>query len=915
MKRYNKAISLILSIILFAIMIPGKMVQADNNLNIISETIITKEDAKRWARGKNATNTFIELADLYWEYYDKHGYVNPAIAYIQSGIETGFGNFGGVIDETYFNPCGMKNPVGGEDIDPNAHYKFNNWHEGVKAHLDHLALYAGADSYPRTNNTYDPRHFNYLYGSAKNVSSLSGKWANDSEYGDKIIRNYNEMRALSKKPSKMWIESPSNGTVIDNTFKIVGWGINDSGVQKVNVYVDGKYFSELRSGIIRYDVDSAYPGYLDGYKSGFEGIIDLSNHSSGQHHIKVEVVGKDGTSQSQEFNIERKKKKSLMWIEKPSNNSTFTKEIEISGWALDDSGISEIKAYVDNKYVGTLTSGIVREDVDNVYPGYVGGKNSGFSGKISLDKYSSGNHVIRIDAIGKDKSINSQYVNIIRNKKQSMTWIDYPTDEQSFEHTFKIVGWGINDSGVKAVKAYIDGKYIKDLGIGLIREDVNNSYPGYTTGKNSGFEGEINLRNYSDGQYTLRVDVIGNDNSIDTAYKVINKKNKEAKMWIESPANGQSVNELLNISGWAINNSGVKEIKAYIDNRYIKNLTTGLIREDVNNAYPGYINGNKSGFEGYLDLSNYSSGMHNITVKVVGNDNSIQSQVISINLVKKQSKVWIDKPLNGYNTNKDNIQLEGWALNSSGVKDINVYINDSFIGKATKGIARPDVNNAYPGYKDGYNSGFKMNIDLTKQSRGNKIIKVEVVGNDGSKNYMSTSIYLDKVNIIDLGLEFDFGVEGPLPNVPDKLVLHHAAGNATAASVHNFHRFTNGWAGIGYHFYIHKDGKIYKGREENWRGAHAAEVGASDGNLDNDTNATSLGIAVMGDYYKETMPKAQEDAVVELGKYLVSKYGMKQIFRHGDPGIGQTLCPGKNYPFERIKARILNKQIFVYKQD
>ena len=43
----------------------------------------------------------------------------------------------------------------------------------------------------------------------------------------------------------------------------------------------------------------------------------------------------------------------------------------------------------------------------------------------------------------------------------------------------------------------------------------------------------------------------------------------------------------------------------------------------------------------------------------------------------------------------------------------------------------------------------------------------------------------------------------------DYIVLHHAAANGGAQEIHDYHRNTNGWAGIGYHFYVRCDGKVY----------------------------------------------------------------------------------------------------------
>ena len=162
------------------------------DIKIISDTKVTVDDAKKWAKSKGATETFINLAELYFKYAEKCGNVNPGIAYVQAAKETGYGKFGGVLDETYHNPCGLKTSSGGDDSDPNAHQRFNSWDEGVQAHLDHLALYAGADGYPR-KDTYDPRHFATIKGKAPTVNSLGGRWAPSSTYGEEVNSLYRNL--------------------------------------------------------------------------------------------------------------------------------------------------------------------------------------------------------------------------------------------------------------------------------------------------------------------------------------------------------------------------------------------------------------------------------------------------------------------------------------------------------------------------------------------------------------------------------------------------------------------------------------------------------------------------------------------------------------------------------------------------
>lgn len=154
--------------------------------SILSKTKSSVAQMEAWARSKNATQEFINLASLYMEIAPKEG-VNPEGAYAQAAHETGYGRFGGVIDASFKNPCGLKTGTAGDNDDhlPEAHQRFKSWEEGVQAHIDHLALYAGAKGYPK-KDTPDPRHGGWLHGKAKTFRDLGGKWAPSPTYGERI---------------------------------------------------------------------------------------------------------------------------------------------------------------------------------------------------------------------------------------------------------------------------------------------------------------------------------------------------------------------------------------------------------------------------------------------------------------------------------------------------------------------------------------------------------------------------------------------------------------------------------------------------------------------------------------------------------------------------------------------------------
>ncbi len=165
-----------------------------NGMPILSKPTVFFAQMKEWAKKKNAHQTFINLAPTFYAISNNAG-INPAVTYAQSAKETGYMKFGGVLDISFNNPCGMKKTSGGGDGDPGAHQRFLNWEEGIQAQVDHLALYAGASGYPK-QNTPDPRHFPYLHGTAPMVEDLGGKWAPSNQYGEDIVKMVREIENI-----------------------------------------------------------------------------------------------------------------------------------------------------------------------------------------------------------------------------------------------------------------------------------------------------------------------------------------------------------------------------------------------------------------------------------------------------------------------------------------------------------------------------------------------------------------------------------------------------------------------------------------------------------------------------------------------------------------------------------------------
>lgn len=155
------------------------------------------------------------------------------------------------------------------------------------------------------------------------------------------------------------------------------------------------------------------------------------------------------------------------------------------------------------------------------------------------------------------------------------------------------------------------------------------------------------------------------------------------------------------------------------------------------------------------------------------------------------------------------------------------------------------------------------------------------------------------IKVYDNGLEFSNS--GSNRKETNRIILHHAAGNGTVEQIHQTHK-NNGWAGIGYHFYIRKDGKIYKGRPIDKMGAHC---------LNN--NYDSIGICFEGNFCLDDPTEEQLKSGKELVSSLLKQYNLrakKAVFGHKE--LMATACPGYNFPLKMFKKLSWKKSTIVY---
>ena len=134
------------------------------------------------------------------------------------------------------------------------------------------------------------------------------------------------------------------------------------------------------------------------------------------------------------------------------------------------------------------------------------------------------------------------------------------------------------------------------------------------------------------------------------------------------------------------------------------------------------------------------------------------------------------------------------------------------------------------------------------------------------------------------------------------IVIHHVGGiddDVSAEEIHKWH-LANGWAGIGYHYVIRKDGTIERGRPLDAIGAHTYGY-----------NKTSIGINLVGNFEVSTPKPEQIESAACLIATLCNRYKLtpnKSTVR-GHRDFNATLCPGENL---YSKLQDIRRKAFIY---
>jgi N-acetylmuramoyl-L-alanine amidase len=128
-------------------------------------------------------------------------------------------------------------------------------------------------------------------------------------------------------------------------------------------------------------------------------------------------------------------------------------------------------------------------------------------------------------------------------------------------------------------------------------------------------------------------------------------------------------------------------------------------------------------------------------------------------------------------------------------------------------------------------------------------------------------------------------------------VCHHSAGpaNQSIQAIHDWHRHTLKWAGVGYNLLQTPDGRWHEGRGLDAVGSHAVSY-----------NQSTVGLCLIGNFEDHPVPPARYDSLVEMCAFLLLRYDLAPVDIRGHkelPGA-RTLCPGKHLDLSGLRRDV-----------
>ena len=293
----------------------------------------------------------------------------------------------------------------------------------------------------------------------------------------------------------------------------------------------------------------------------------------------------------------------------PLNGSTVSSSIPVTGWALDDVGVDNVKIYrgqgTDLTYIGdaVFVEG-ARPDVENAYPGTPNNYRAGW-GYMLLTNFlpNGGNGTYQISAIAEDMEGNTTTLGVRTihcdnsNAVKPFGAIDTPSQGGTASGS-EFINWGwaltpqpnhIPQDG-STINVFVDGVNVGHPTYNQYRSDIATLFPGYPNSDGAAGYFYLDTTAYQNGVHTIQwtaQDSAGNTDGIGSRYFTIQNNSNDRPLPIPGNPVQQSSDAIIPMPSAAVIVANGDEVSVDFNSETMVSIDLGSYLDPPDPQPPG----------------------------------------------------------------------------------------------------------------------------------------------------------------------------------------------------------------------------------------------------------------------------------------------------------------------------------------
>jgi len=504
------------------------------------------------------------------------------------------------------------------------------------------------------------------------------------------------------------LETPDPTRVQSGMVLVKGWVLDPHQVNRIELWVDDQFQHEAVKFLPRIDIVEAFPDYpgIHVARPGFITGFSANRFTNGPHTVEMRIYNSNGDIYSlgrRTISINNSVNQAPFgYIDIPNLGGTHnaTGAYPVSGWAADIDGIERVEILIDDGIMQAAIHGDPRPDVGTSYPDFSGALFSGWVANVDTTRVQNGVHLLTVRAIDK------KGMSVMLGRRQ-----------------IQVIN---NDINLKP--------------FGFIDEPLRDAV---LFGTNCGVEQDPILVSPPIRPEAHLTPVRG------WALDLGTRRDVGRVSYVSLMIDGQ---EWISTDDCAVNGLG----------RYAN--CYGLPRYDVQRYYPNFPDAPRAGFlftmdVGALMLLGVRPGNHTLHVRVGDREGTFAE------LPNKDGiPVWfecstgsfdvpgtgfIEFP-NSFDYVTGDVTFRGWALipaESERLVAVELTIDGNFVGSATYGYPRTDIEDQFPFVTAARNSGWLFTMDTRRLSNARHRLTARTVDAQGTRTEIgSVDFYVQNNN-------------------------------------------------------------------------------------------------------------------------------------------------------------------------